>query len=425
MATQSEDTDQIVVIDDEEAILKAIRRELREDESLQVHIFSDPCGAIEAIPAINPAVVICDYMMPEMNGIEIMTELSATLPDCYRILLTGYADIDSCISAINQGQVHHFIEKPWDAELLLKIVQKGVQLNRCRRRNRVLEKALVEKSRRLERVNEQLETRVKARTADLNRSYNSTLQLLSELADRRMRYDIFNNRIAADMVCLIAEQLRSSDLVLEDLRYAALLRNIGKLGFTDQTIDTPYAVIPDEQVVHYRQHPNLAMLALETINPIKDAAEIIGECWENIDGSGFPAGKGGAEISSAARILRIVNDYIELRNGRLTDAALSEEAAISYIHENSGRLYDPLLIDISHQVFREQERIWYAKTSEKIKLSDARKGMKLAREITLPNGVVLLAAGSELEDHHLQHLKNIEKRLKETLSISVCKSLTE
>lgn len=105
----------VFYIDDEPSNLKALERLFR-GEPIQLYLFSSPTSALAKIGALEPAVVISDYRMPEMPGTIFLKEVKRLQPDSVRIMLTGYADIEMAISAINQGNVFRFIEKPWDDE---------------------------------------------------------------------------------------------------------------------------------------------------------------------------------------------------------------------------------------------------------------------------------------------------------------------
>jgi DNA-binding NtrC family response regulator len=105
----------VLYVDDEPNNLKALKR-LFHGESFQLIVSSSPKAALAKINEIKPAVVISDYRMPEMPGTIFLKEVKEMQPDSVRIILSGYADLEMAISAINQGNVFRFIEKPWDDE---------------------------------------------------------------------------------------------------------------------------------------------------------------------------------------------------------------------------------------------------------------------------------------------------------------------
>ncbi len=123
------DRPQILLVDDEVKILKALQRVLRNEdyEVLSVSVPEEALGLLQENPI---DVIICDQNMPGMKGVEVLKRASQISPDTVRILLTGYADINTAISAINDGRIFHYFSKPWDNEELLRIVKKGVSHKR-------------------------------------------------------------------------------------------------------------------------------------------------------------------------------------------------------------------------------------------------------------------------------------------------------
>lgn len=116
----------LLFVDDEEDILFAL-----EDTFSDVYtIFrtTDPVEALEIAKKEEIALVISDQRMPEMTGSELLAEIYAVKPEIMRILLTGYADINAAVDAINKGAIHKYVEKPWDDEALIEMVAQLVTI---------------------------------------------------------------------------------------------------------------------------------------------------------------------------------------------------------------------------------------------------------------------------------------------------------
>jgi DNA-binding NtrC family response regulator len=117
----------VVVVDDEEMVVTSLKALLELEGEFQVSGFTDPAAA-ESFFASNPVdVVISDYRMPHMNGLEMLKRLKASRPEASRILLTSHADVSSAISAINEVGLFQYLEKPWDNEQLLLATRNGVE----------------------------------------------------------------------------------------------------------------------------------------------------------------------------------------------------------------------------------------------------------------------------------------------------------
>ena len=114
---------QVIIIDDEPLILQALKRVLRRQE-WQISTFEDPEEALAYAAMETIDLALSDYRMPGMDGITFLKELKAIQPDTFRIVLSGQADMEAVLLAINQAEIYRFITKPWnDAELRITLEQ--------------------------------------------------------------------------------------------------------------------------------------------------------------------------------------------------------------------------------------------------------------------------------------------------------------
>jgi diguanylate cyclase (GGDEF)-like protein len=114
----------VVLVDDEPHTLNSIARLLRETP-LAPHTFVDVADSLAFLAATPAAVVVSDFRMPAMNGIELLERAAALQPDSSRLLLTGYADLQTAIDAINRGAVSRFLSKPWEEKDLVGALLDG------------------------------------------------------------------------------------------------------------------------------------------------------------------------------------------------------------------------------------------------------------------------------------------------------------
>jgi len=122
--TQSE---RIVLVDDEEIVLTSLRSILSLETDYIVETFTSAGDALEFITANDVDLVLSDYLMPEMDGITFLAKVREIKPEIPRIILTGYADKENAIKAINEVGLYQYIEKPWDNEDLMIIIRNGVE----------------------------------------------------------------------------------------------------------------------------------------------------------------------------------------------------------------------------------------------------------------------------------------------------------
>lgn len=160
----------IVVVDDERIVTSAFKTLLKVEGFSDAHFFNSPKDALTFLKDNQPDLVISDFLMPEMNGLEFLSEVKKFYPEVSKILLTGYADKENAIKAINEIGLYRYIEKPWNNDDLIINIKNGIErsylLSELRQKISELEEAKKE----LEKYSHNLEQIVEERTADLKQS---------------------------------------------------------------------------------------------------------------------------------------------------------------------------------------------------------------------------------------------------------------
>ena len=133
----------LLIVDDEALIRKALGRVLRA-EPVEVLEAENAAEALKLLATEPVALVITDYRMPGMDGLDFLRLVRERYPDTIRIMLTGHGDMSTAVQAINQGDVFRFFTKPWDQEELLHSVQQALKLQHMRLSNRQLIRDLEE-----------------------------------------------------------------------------------------------------------------------------------------------------------------------------------------------------------------------------------------------------------------------------------------
>lgn len=117
----------VVLVDDEPLVTTSLRNLLFLELELEAIVFNDPREALAHIRAAEVELIISDFLMPGMDGIELLRQARAVRPDAPRILLTGYADKENAIKAINEVQLFQYVEKPWDNAQVTSLVRSGLE----------------------------------------------------------------------------------------------------------------------------------------------------------------------------------------------------------------------------------------------------------------------------------------------------------
>ena len=121
------------MVDDEEVVLQSLSAFLSLETNYEIHTFVSAEKALEALQDRHIDLVISDFLMPGLNGLEFLAEIRRRYPDAVRVLLTGYADRDNAIKAINEVGLFQYVEKPWDNEHLLLVIKNGLNQRRLER----------------------------------------------------------------------------------------------------------------------------------------------------------------------------------------------------------------------------------------------------------------------------------------------------
>lgn len=126
----------VLLVDDEEMVITSIRAFLQLETEYTIHGFNDPQDAVRHLQTNPVDVVISDYLMPKMNGIQMLAKAKQLQPEAARVLLTGHADKQSAIQAINDVGLYQYLEKPWENSQLLLVINSAIERTQLLRRLR-------------------------------------------------------------------------------------------------------------------------------------------------------------------------------------------------------------------------------------------------------------------------------------------------
>jgi response regulator RpfG family c-di-GMP phosphodiesterase len=193
---------------------------------------------------------------------------------------------------------------------------------------------------------------------------------------------------------------------------AALLHEIGKVGFSDELLAMPVATMKPQQLDMYRRHAIQAEHLLLPLQELRIASEMISAQFERFDGTGSPGNLSGSQIPIGARILTLASDYDNMQIGALTARKLTPGDAQIFIVHGSGSRYDPEVVnafteitsgpaqsDVGKQLIRE--------TSVPVRNLEA--GMTLSRDLLAPSGMLMLSADHVLDARIISRIMNFER----------------
>ncbi|HEB75706.1 MAG TPA: response regulator [Nitrospirae bacterium] len=174
----------ILCVDDERNVLRAIERLFLDDDYEIITAASGDEG-LDVLREVSPVqIVLSDYRMPGMNGVDFLKEVCEHWPETVRIVLSGYADTAAVVSAINEGRIYKFIPKPWNDDELKVTISNAIERYMLHERNAELARELQKKNEELQKVNDNLERLVAERTSELifqNRALTHSQNILDAL----------------------------------------------------------------------------------------------------------------------------------------------------------------------------------------------------------------------------------------------------
>ncbi len=397
----------LLVIDDEQIILAGLATILAH-EGYQVVTATDALAALEELKQQPFSVIISDYRMPKLTGLEFLAQAKQIQPDATRILITGVLSLDTMIGAINRGEIYRFVVKPWLREELIATVKNAVQRYELIRGNAVLRAEARAMSQQLKSFNQSLELQM-ARAAEQNEHLAALNEAVTKHRDRHAQlglqllqhfYPTVGNpaRRVHELCKVIAKTLNLPTDQSQILETSAWLYDIGLVGMRRRVVRrwqaAPASLTPEEMTL-VQSHPIRGQNLVRPVDHFEEVGAIIRTHHERFDGTGFPDQLKAGEIPWLGRLLAVAVGYVE---GQAPAAA-----AVEAVRRASGRAYDPEAVRIFLQSLPGAAR---SRQGREIKLSELQPGMVLAKGIYTATGLLLIPEGQLLSPAAIAQLRN-------------------
>ncbi|GAB6096451.1 response regulator [Desulfatiferula olefinivorans] len=432
----------ILFVDDEEPILNALMRLFRR-QGFELLTASGGEAALALLETEGPrvSVIVSDQKMPNMNGAVFLEKSKAMCPDAVRILLTGYSDMDAIVDAVNRGEIHRYLTKPWNDDELVTAVKKAVEqydlvaenkrlLALTRRQNKQLydlarnmEKKVEERSRQIVEKNRELEFLNK----ELEMSQLNTIRAFAALTEMTHPHMKGHGKRVSDFAVDMARALGLGEEEVTRIEIAAILHDIGTIGFSPALIDKRAENrCSDQDMAQYRTHAVEGQSILAFISGFDDVGLLIRHHHERYDGKGYPDQLVESEIPLGARIIAVADIYDRLTHlpkprrtslvdafladggmtrDDLTDDELMRQAALFHIKQQAFSAYDPDIVKVFMEVLR-QRGVNLTRESQ-VRFSALKPGMCLTRSIYSHNGRFILPHKTELTERIIAKLSII------------------
>ncbi len=337
----------ILVIDDDPNLLIGLKLLF---EKSGFTVFSANCGSqgLEQIYHQNPDLVLCDVMMPSPNGFTLkkIVNTDPHIRNIPFVFLTARNAKTDMMDGLENHQADDYIVKPFDPDVLLARIRNIIRRNKFNLA-RTQEKEFEARS-RIEALSKELET-----ASQLNSNLEeaqehqliSSLKGLSKAQELRDKETSNHCERVAKLAALFASQLALTDIKLDDIYLGAYFHDIGKIGIPDNIL-LKKGPLTDEEKKVIQQHPLYAYDLLSNFDFLRAAINIPLYHHERWDGSGYPHGLKGTDIPIDARLFSIVDVWDALTSDRAYRPAMSKDEAIAYLHTETGKSFQPELVEI-------------------------------------------------------------------------------
>jgi putative two-component system response regulator len=326
--------DKVLFVDDEPLVLAGIQRALH--NKFDIHVAN---SAEEGLSLINNAglfaVVVSDFQMPDCDGVAFLARVGVVSPDSIRMMLTGHAQLETSIKAVNEGHVFRFLPKPCPMDILEKALREGIrqyQLIQTEREYFALKK--------------------------WGESLGGLIQAFVRLIESKDPYTAGHQLRVSQFSEAIAIALYFSAESVSQIRKAAMIHDIGKIYVPVEFLNKPGRLNASEWDI-VKMH---AQIGHDILSPIKfpfPIHEIVLQHHERIDGSGYPRGLKESEICIEAKLIAVADAAEAMAHHRPYRPAKGLEEAIQELKNNRGIQYDSRIADAaltllttSHFIFK-------------------------------------------------------------------------
>jgi putative two-component system response regulator len=322
----------VLVVDDEETIRFALARFLR-SRGYEVEVADSGSAALARLEEERFVVMLCDIRMPDMSGLDLVPLALQLDDDLAVLMLSAVNDAATATSALTNG-ARDYLVKPIELPDLERAVERAAHRRQLEIQRRTVERHIREE--------------VAQRTTELEQERGAlnelTLGVAEALINAMEAKDVYlrgHSRRVADQAASMAEELGLDADLVENVRLAGRLHDVGKIGIREEILNKPGALTAEE-FEHVKDHVRIGMEILAPLKHIPIALEYVHDHHEHYDGSGYPRGLVGDQITIGGRILAACDAFDALTSRRAFREALDPRATIEYLEaEHVGRLLDP------------------------------------------------------------------------------------
>ena len=295
----------------------------------KVRQFATPQEALDELRRSRPTILVTDFAMGGMSGLDLAQAAQEHDPDIAVILLTGSGDEATAQAALRMG-VSDYIKKPPEPESLRRSVQRAFHKRAAEEHHRAL----------VGWMKAELERRAQA----LREVTVGTLASLANALDMRSPHFQGHSKAVSMQAAAIAHALEADEAEVEAVRIAGLLHDVGMMAVPDALVHKPQSLTPEEFAT-IRSHCERGVEILEPMKHLSRSIRYVHEHHERWDGSGYPGGRKGEEISLGGQIVGISEAWIAILESRAYRAGFTRDEGLKLLEDKRGVWFSPQVTD--------------------------------------------------------------------------------
>ena len=373
----------IVVAEDNPVELLLITKSLEAHTGFTVHAATNADDGLALAVEKHADLIVSDFNMPGGNGFEFCNRVKQhpMLRGTMFILLTGLEDMDNKIKGLSLG-ADDYLTKPFHGGELISKINAFLRI-------KFLQDELATEHSQLVTLNEELEM-----------SFNGIIALLGNLIELRVPNAAARGRRAADIAVWVGEKFTVNPDEMQDIKYAALLHEIGKVTMPDSVLTKPQTEQSDHEREEIAHFPIRGQLITQAIPRLKTVSSLIRHQMENFDGTGTPDRLMKYEIPFGARILRVINAVEHV----LSTTSVDMDAVRTELLTRKGSYFDPQIALLVNDYLQIASQNFVVEGKRHISVLELVGGMKIARDLYTASGVKLLTENTVLTMNTIERI---------------------
>ena len=313
---------EVLLVDDDESAA-TLNRAILEAAGYRVLSFDRPSTALDYVRPDGPVVLVTDFDMPEMSGLDLAQRAQEIEPEVKVILLTGSGDESTAQAALRMG-ISDYIKKPPEPVSLARSVQRAFHQIAAERHHHAM----------VHWMKLELDRRAQA----LREVTVNSLSALTNALDLRSPHFHGHSRAVSMQAAAIAETMGLDESDVEAIRIAGLLHDVGMIAVPDTLVEKTES-LSDEEFAVIRQHCDRGVEILAPMRHLGEVIRYVHEHHERVNGSGYPSGKRHDEISLGGQIVGIAEAWIAILESRAYRGGMSREEGLRLLDEMRGQWF--------------------------------------------------------------------------------------